>query len=135
MLVGGADGGWRDWWVAAVVGVRLWSSVFGSVLVMVVCEGVVAIGRQCCFRWCSSGAVRVLARSVVGDALVVSACGSWSWVVTRALSLVREVQVVSVTARLVPLVRAVWLLCQGLVALVTVTVVHWGLVPVVALRW
>ena len=39
MLVGGADGGWRDWWMAAVVGCRLWvrlpSSVFRLVLVMV----------------------------------------------------------------------------------------------------
>ena len=42
---------------------------------------------------------------------------------------------VSVTVRLMPLVRAVWLLCHGWVALVTVTVVRWGLVPVVALRW
>ena len=55
--------------------------------------------------------------------------------VNRALSLVRVVQVVSVTVRLVPFVRAVLSLCQGLVALVTVTVVRWGLVPVVALRW
>ena len=55
--------------------------------------------------------------------------------VNRALSLVRVVQVVSVTVRLVPLVRAVWLLRQGSVALGTVTVVRWGLVPVVALRW
>ena len=55
--------------------------------------------------------------------------------VNRALSLVRLVRVVSVTVRLVPLVRAVCLLCQGSVALVTVTVVRWGLVPVVALRW
>ena len=31
-----------------------------------------------------------------------------------------------VTVRLVPLVRAVWLLCQGSVALVTVTVVRLG---------
>ena len=80
-------------------------------------------------------AVWVLAGSVVGDALVVSACGSWSSVVNRALSLVRVVQVVPVTVRLVPFVRAVWLLCQGSLALVTVTVVRWGLVPVVALRW
>ena len=42
---------------------------------------------------------------------------------------------VSVTVRLLPLVQAVLLLCQGSVALVTVTVVRWGLVPVVALRW
>ena len=55
--------------------------------------------------------------------------------VNWALSLVRLAQVVSVTVRLVPLVRALWLLCQGSVALVTVTVVHWELVPVVALRW
>ena len=41
---------------------------------------------------------------------------------------------VSVSVRLVPFVRAVWLLRQGSVALVTVTVVGWGLVPVVALR-
>ena len=80
-------------------------------------------------------AVRVLAGSVVGDAPVFSACGSWSKVVNRAFSLVRVVQVVSVTVRLVPFVRAVWLLRQGLVALVTVTMVRWGLVPVVALRW
>ena len=80
-------------------------------------------------------AVWVLVGSVVGDALVVSACGSWSYVVNQALSLVRLVQVVSVTVPRVPLVRAVWLLCQGSVALVTVTVVGWGLVPVVALRW
>ena len=40
---------------------------------------------------------------------------------------------VSVTVRLVPFVRAVWLLRQGSVALVTV--VCWGLVPVVAVRW
>ena len=78
-------------------------------------------------------AVRVLAGSVVSDAPVFSACGSWSWVVNRALSLVRVVQVVSVTVRLVPFVRAVWLLRQGSVALVTVMVVRWGLVPVVAL--
>ena len=80
-------------------------------------------------------AVRVLAGSVVGDALVVSACGSWSYVVNRALSLVRVMQVVSVTVWLVPFVRAVWLLCQGSVALVMVTVVRCWLVPVVALRW
>ena len=43
------------------------------------------------------------------------------------------VQVVSLTVRLVPFVRAVWLLRQGSVALVTV--VCWGLVPVVAVRW
>ena len=40
---------------------------------------------------------------------------------------------VSVTVRQVPFVRAVWLLRQGSVALVTV--VCWGLVPVVAVRW
>ena len=38
-LVGGIDGGWRDWWVAAVAGcrllVRLSLSVFQLVLVMV----------------------------------------------------------------------------------------------------
>ena len=55
--------------------------------------------------------------------------------VNRALSVVWVVQVVSLTVRLVPLVRAVWLLCQGSVVLVTVMVVRWGLVPVVALRW
>ena len=55
--------------------------------------------------------------------------------VNRALLLVRVVQVVSVTVWLVPSVQAVWLLCQGSVAWVTVTLVHWGLVPVVVLRW
>ena len=54
--------------------------------------------------------------------------------VNRALSLVRVVQVVSVPVWLVPFVRAEWLLRQGLVALVTVTVVRWGLVLVVAVR-
>ena len=70
-LVGGIDGGWRDWWVAAVGGcrllVRLSLSVFRLVLVMVslvvqmVGGGkgdpypgvVVAFGRQWCFPWCS----------------------------------------------------------------------------------
>ena len=47
--------------------------------------------------------------------------------------LVRLVQVVSVTVWLMPLVRAVWLSCQASVALVTVMVVRWGLVAVVAL--
>ena len=42
---------------------------------------------------------------------------------------------VSVTVRLVPFVRTVWLVRQGSVALVTVTLVRWGLVPVVALPW
>ena len=41
----------------------------------------------------------------------------------------------SMTVRLMPLVGAVWLLCQGSVALVTVTVVRWGFVLVVALQW
>ena len=40
---------------------------------------------------------------------------------------------VSVIVRLMLFVRAVWLLRQGSVALVTV--VCWGLVPVVAVRW
>ena len=55
--------------------------------------------------------------------------------VNWALSLVRVVQVVSVTVRLVSFVQAVWLLRQGSVALVTVTVVRRELVPVVALQW
>ena len=41
---------------------------------------------------------------------------------------------VSVIIRLLPFVRAVWLLRQRSVALVTVTVVRSGLVPVVALQ-
>ena len=40
---------------------------------------------------------------------------------------------VLVTVRLVPFVRAVWLLRQGSVAFVMV--VCWGLVPVVTVRW
>ena len=80
-------------------------------------------------------AVRVLARSVVGDALVVSACGSRPQVVNRALPPVRLVRAMSVTVQLTPLVRAVWFLCQVSVALVTVMVVRWGSVPVVVLRW
>ena len=78
-------------------------------------------------------AVRVLAESVVRDALVVSACGSRSQVVIQAMLPVRLVQGVSVTVRLMLLVRAVWLLCQASLALVTVILVRWGLVPVVAL--
>ena len=78
-------------------------------------------------------AVRVLAGSVVGDVLVVSACGSRSQVVNRARLPVRLVQVVSVTIRLMPLVRAVWLLCQASVAFVSLMVVCWGLVLVVVL--
>ena len=42
-------------------------------------------------------------------------------------------EVVLMTVRPVPFVWAVWLLRQGSVALVTV--VCWGLVPVVAVRW
>ena len=80
-------------------------------------------------------AVRVFVGSVVGDALVVSAGGSRSQVVNRAMPPVRLVQVVSVTLLLMPLVRAVWLWCQASVALVTVMVVRWGLVPVLALGW
>ena len=57
------------------------------------------------------GAVRVLAGSVVGDALVVSTRGSRSQVVSRAMPPV------------------------GLVRLVTVLAARWGLVSVVALRW
>ena len=78
-------------------------------------------------------AVRLLAGSAVGDALVVSACGLWSQMVNRAMPPVRLVQLVSVTVRLMPSVRAVWLMCQASVALVTVMVVRWGLVPVEAL--
>ena len=77
----------------------------------------------------------MLARSVVGDVLAVSVCGSQSQAVNRAMLPVRLVQVVLVTVRLMPLVRAVWLLCQALVALVTVMVVCEGLMPVVVLRW
>ena len=77
----------------------------------------------------------MLAGSVVGNALVVSARGSRSQVVNRAVPPVGLVQVVSVIVRLMPLVRVVWLLCQASVALVTVMVVRWGLVPVVVLRW
>ena len=80
-------------------------------------------------------AVRVLAGSVVGEALVVSARGSRLQVVNRAMPPVQLVQVVSVFVRLMPLVRTVWLLCQASVVLVTVMVVCWGLVPVGALRW
>ena len=77
----------------------------------------------------------MLAGSVVGDVLVVSACGSRSQVVNRAMPPVRFVPVVSVTIRLMPMVRAVWLSCHASVALVTLMVVCWGLVPVVVLRW
>ena len=72
---------------------------------------------------------------VVGDVLVVSACGSRSQVVNRAMAPVRLVQVVSVTVRLMPLVRATWLSCQASVALVMLMVVCWRLVPLVVLRW
>ena len=79
--------------------------------------------------------VRAVAGSVVGDVLVVSACGSLSQVVNQAMPPVRLVQVVSLTVRLMPLVRAVCLSCQASVALVTLMVVCPGLLPVVVLRW
>ena len=79
-------------------------------------------------------AVRVLAGSVVGDALVVSARGSRSQVVNRAVPPVGLVQVVLVIVWLMRLVRVVWLLCHVSVALVTVMVVRSGLVPVVMVR-
>ena len=47
----------------------------------------------------------------------------------------RLVQVVLVTVRLLPWVRAVWLSCQASVALVTLMVVCRRLVSVVVLRW
>ena len=75
------------------------------------------------------------AGTVVGDVLVVSACGSQSQVVNRAMPPVRLVQVVSVTVQLMPFLRAVWLLCQASVALVTLMVVCWRMVLVVVLRW
>ena len=80
-------------------------------------------------------AMWVLAGSVVGNGLVVSARGSRSQVVNRAMPPMKLVQVVSVGVRLMLLVRAVWLLCQASVALVTMMMVRWGLVLVVALRW
>ena len=75
------------------------------------------------------------AGSIVGGVLVVSACGSRSQVVNRAMQPVRLVQVVSVTVRLMPLVRAVWLSCQGSVPLVTLMGVCRRLMPVVVVRW
>ena len=78
-------------------------------------------------------AVRVLALVTPGVVLVVSACGSQLQVVNRAMPLVTLVRVVSVTVRLMRLVRAVWLSCQASVALVMLMVVCWRLVPVVML--
>ena len=78
-------------------------------------------------------AVWVLAGSVVGNVLVVSACGSRSQVVNRARPPVSLVQVVSVTVRLMLLVRVAWVSCQASMALVTLMVVCWGLVPAVVL--
>ena len=52
-------------------------------------------------------AVRVVAGSVVGDALVVSARGSRPQVVSRATPPVGLVQVVSVSVWLLPFVRPV----------------------------
>ena len=80
-------------------------------------------------------AVRVLAGSVVAMSWLCVPLGSRSQAVNRAMLPMRLLQVVSVTVRLMLLVRAVWLLCQASVALVTVMVVCWGLVPVVVLRW
>ena len=103
---------------------------------------VVALPVAWCVRvmWASvdgaaSGGVAEGGAGVVGDVLVVSACGSRSQVVNRAMPPVRLVQVVLVTVRLMPLVRAVLLSCQASVALVTLMVVCWRLVPVVVLRW
>ena len=99
----------------------MWASVDGAAFGGVI-EGGVGVGAG-------------NAGSVVGDVLVVGACGSRSQVVNRAMPPVRLVQVVSVTVRLMPLVRAVWLSCQASVALVTLMVVCWRLVPLVVLRW
>ena len=81
------------------------------------------------------GGVAAGGAGVVSDVLVVSACGSRSQVVNWAMSPAMLVQVLSVTVRLMPLVRAVWLSCQASVALVTLMVVCWLLVPVMVLRW
>ena len=48
---------------------------------------------------------------------------------------VRLVQLVSLTVRLMPLVRAVWLSCQASVAFVMLMGVCWRSVPVVVLRF
>ena len=108
------------------------------------------------FGGVAEGGVRVAAGdagSVVADVLVVSACGPWSQVVNRAMPPVRLVQVVSVTVRLLLLVRAVRLSYPASVALVmlmvmlvspvlrvsaslvTLLVVCWRYVPVVVLQW
>ena len=58
-----------------------------------------------CFGGAAEGGAGVGAGdagSVVGDLLVVSACGSWSQVGNRAMLPVRLVQVVLVTVRLMP---------------------------------
>ena len=122
-LVGGMGWGTRIQVVASPVKrfVRvMWASVDGAAF------GGVAEG--------GAGVGAGDAGSVVGDVLVVSACDSRSQVVNRAMPPVRLVQVVSVTVRLMPLVRAVRLSCQASVALVTLMVVWWQLVPVVVLR-
>ena len=113
-LVGGFDGGWRDWWVAAVGGcrllVRLSLSVFRLVpvtasLAVQMVGGTRTLGSPCCsVDGGASGGVRV----------------SWPGVVSALLWLV-------------PCVRAVLFLRPGSVALVTV--VCWGSAPVVTVRW
>ena len=69
-LVGGADGGWRDWWVAAVVGV----SVVGEAAVVGVSVGAGDGVAGCADGWGWEGGpvsrwfVRVLWLSVDGAA-------------------------------------------------------------------
>ena len=112
-LVGGFDGGWHDWGVAAVGGcrllVRLSLSVFRLVLVMV-----------------------SLVVQMVGGTRTLGS--PWRSVDGGAFGGVRVSGImVSALLWLVPFVRAVWFLRQGSVALVTV--VCWGSAPVVAVRW
>ena len=100
----------------------------GGVVGGTVCEGESVDGA-------AFGGVAEGVAGVAGIALVVSACGSRSQLVNRAMPPVRMVLVVSVTVRLMPLVRAVWLSCQALVVLVMLIVVCWRFVPVMVLRW
>ena len=102
----------------------------GGVAGGTVCEGDVGFVDGAAFGGVAEGSA-----GVVGHVLVVGACGSRLHVVNRAMPPVSLVQVVSVTVRLMPLMRAVWLSCQALVALVTLMMVCWRLVLVVVLRW
>ena len=97
-LLVGIDGGWRDWWVAALVGL----SVVGEAVVVGV-----PVGAGDGVAGCADGGGWEGGPEPWGCRGFWSTVQSWPGVLAAMLWLV-------------PFVRAVWLLRQGSVALVTV---------------